>query len=72
MSEFLKICDTCAAFGPQLDHGQNIECDDDGACRANPPIMMPIGNNGGFGAMFPCVNREDWCRQWTERKEDGE
>ncbi len=69
MSEYeMRICDTCAAFGPQLDHGQEIECDDDGACRFNPPQIFPMGDDGGFVAVFPPMNREDWCGRWVERK----
>ena len=28
MDDILKICDTCGAFGPQLDHDQMVESED--------------------------------------------
>lgn len=65
----LRICDTCAFFGPQIDHGQDIECPDDGACRFNPPQLFPLDDDGGFCAVFPPVNREDWCGRWKEADE---
>ena len=41
MSEYeMRICDTCASFGPQIDHGQDIECGDDGACHFNPAMLL--------------------------------
>lgn len=68
MSEFeMRICDTCASFGSQIDHGQDIECEDDGACRFDPPTLLPM-NDGGFAALFPPVNREDWCGRWTPKE----
>ena len=67
----MRICDNCAAFGSQVDHGQEVECDDDGACRKNPPSVMPADDQGGFYTIFPPVNREDWCLGWTA-KEDAD
>lgn len=64
MSDEMRICDTCAAFGPQIDHGQEIECEHDGACRFNPPQLLPMDYEGGFASVFPPVNREDWCSRW--------
>ena len=64
----LRICDNCAYFGPQLDHGQEIECADDGACRKNPPMVLSMDDAGGFAAIFPPVNREDWCGCWEAGK----
>jgi len=63
----MRICNECRFFGPQIDHGQEIECDDDGTCRCNPPTVLPVGDDGSFCTMFPPVNREDWCGKW-ERK----
>lgn len=69
MEGLMEICDACASFGPQIDHGQGIECDADGACRKNPPTIVPCGLDGGFSAVFPPVNREDWCTGWTPKEE---
>ena len=66
VSDLLHICDNCTFFDPQLDHGQKIECEDDGTCRKNPPTILPMGEDGGFAALFPPVNREDWCGGWKE------
>ena len=66
MIEF-KICDTCQAFGPQIDHGQDIECAVDGACRLKPPVLLPMGTPGGFASIFPPVNREDYCCSWVPK-----
>ena len=65
----LQVCGTCWSYGPQIDHGQEIECIDDGAYRHNPPTIIPIDDVGGFAALFPPVNREDWCRCWQPKKD---
>lgn len=71
MSDYdLKVCGTCAAFGMQYQHGQNVNSSDDGACRLYPPHNIPIGNNGRFATLFPSVNIEDWCLSWTPKEVD--
>lgn len=69
MDDILKICDTCGAFGPQLDHDQMVESEDDGACRLHPPQFLTSGD-GYYSLLFPGVNREDWCRSWIPREDD--
>ena len=64
MSEYMKVCDTCDVFGQQLDQDTNVTSICDGACRRNPPTVIPTGN-GGFTALFPPMNREDFCLQWS-------
>lgn len=64
MSELMRICDNCAFFGTQLDHGQEVECEDDGACHRNPPTLLTMDDEWGFAPIFPPVNREDWCGEW--------
>lgn len=64
----LRICDTCAAFGPQINADDAVDlCD--GACRLNPPVLLPVNDEGGFTTLFPSVNREDWCLGWRAREE---
>ena len=67
MDEMMRMCGTCAAFGPQIDHDQDIESDEDGACRLNPPFVACFED--GCSMILPCVNREDWCLQWRPRSE---
>ena len=71
VKEPMRICDTCAAFGPQVDHGQVVECEDDGACRADPPTMLLVEDDDGWGfvSLFPPVNREDWCGRWIPKED---
>ena len=68
MSDYdLKVCGTCAAFGMQFQHGQNVSSYDDGACRLYPPQNIAIGTDGDFATLFPSVNVEDWCYQWKPK-----
>lgn len=60
-------CETCRAFAPQVDNSQEFDSDADGVCKLNPPIVIAIGDEGAFGTLYPCVNREDWCCQWVGR-----
>lgn len=71
MSDLMRICDNCTFFGPQLDNSREIECEDDGACHKNPPTILSIGDGGDFAALFPPVNREDWCGGWKEAAKHG-
>lgn len=68
MNVMMRICDTCAAFGPQID-SEELDSGCDGACRLNPPALLPVDDEGGFTTLFPSVNREDWCLGWTMKEE---
>ena len=59
----LHVCGNCAAFGMNT---RNVETEDDGACRLNPPQNLPA-NDGEYITAFPSVNQEEWCLSWVPK-----
>ena len=67
MSEYeLHVCGDCAAFGTHID---GTESDDDGACRRHPPSVISLGD-GIFSTVYPSVNSENWCLEWTRKVDE--
>ena len=66
----MRCCGTCFHFGRQIGHGQTIESNAEGACRCNPPTVLPYPDDCSFGTVFPPVNKEDWCGEWKPKADE--
>lgn len=41
-----------------------------GRCRARPPVPVADPEDGGSMTCWPIVDGEDYCGEWTRRRED--
>lgn len=62
-----KVCGNCAAWkcSPQ---GRNRGGVFEGTCRRKSPVSI-LWTPGEISTVWPCVNADDWCREWEDINE---